>query len=112
LPPRLRRQQHKFIVQQLKAVYKTLDALKDAGESASAEMVEGAFSGGVAVARKQLKAAGISLAAEMSAGDESILFAARRSPGRRDNDVGPNHGRHLLPKRWSAPAKHRALLPS
>ena len=79
--------------QELKAVYKMLDELKKAGESASAEMVTASFNGGIAVARKQLKAAGIPLVAEMGGVHEKAMKVYSSMIGDRLADVVTTVGR-------------------
>ena len=79
--------------QELKAVYKMLDELKKAGESASAEMVTASFNGGIAVARKQLKAAGIPLVAEMGGVHEKAMKVYSSMIGDRLADVVTTAGR-------------------
>lgn len=79
--------------QELKAVYKMLDELKKAGENASAEMVTASFNGGIAVARKQLKAAGIPLIAEMGGVHEKAMKVYSSMIGDRLADVVTTAGR-------------------
>ena len=70
-----------------------LDELKKAGESASAEMVTASFNGGIAVARKQLKAAGIPLVAEMGGVHEKAMKVYSSMIGDRLADVVTTAGR-------------------
>ena len=83
--------------QELKAVYKMLEELKKAGESVSAEMVTAAFSGGIAVARKQLEAAGViekgTIVAEMGGVNEKAMKVYSSMIGERLADVVNTAGR-------------------
>ena len=79
--------------QELKAVYKMLAELKKAGESASVEMVTASFNGGIAVARKQLKAAGIPLVDEMGGVNEKAMKVYSSMIGDRLADVVTTAGR-------------------